>query len=584
MSESLILAHSQGRLECFSLFFVARKIKYVCRDLVSIYMPAIPVVTKQSVTTKIQPRQSVTTKIQPCQSVPTKTQPQQSATTKIQHQHNVTTKIQPRQCDSTKTQSVSTKTQTQQSAPTKIQRQQSEITKIQLRQSVTTKIQPHQSVPAKTQPQQSETTKIQHQHSVATKIQPRQSESTKTQSVSTKTQTQQSATTKFQRQQSVTTKIQTRLSESTKTQSVSTKTQTQQSAPTKIQRQQSVTTKIQTRQSVSTKTQSVPTKIQRQQSVPTKIQSKHSLSDINTVKHVMDELLISVTRDIEQRDKLIPKLYGGGAENIVYMTSDKVLDTKLVREIIENPDKNKVMFTPPIQPKAGEVYVFSTGGNPEKLNDWRSDKYIWINRGGHGIPKNSKSLWKLWYKISLHASDRQGDSGFTRSAYIFKDKLDWPYVVIHYRGDESVFVPRPHGLSVINTRPHERTCPSILSAMKPKVLQNSCGKVYAENVTSGQTNAVHQGILNARDKKQVKNMATAQRNKYRVSHDEIFGSLQIAHHVNDFVKLLSIYPDIRVVLGSKDILSELNRVLAVKSDEPALLSYDTTFNVGDFFV
>ena len=63
--------------------------------------------------------------------------------------------------------------------------------------------------------------------------------------------------------------------------------------------------------------------------------------------------------------KLIPKLYGGGAKNIVYMTSDKVLDTKLVCEIIENPDKNKVMFTPPIQPKACEVYVFSTGDNPE---------------------------------------------------------------------------------------------------------------------------------------------------------------------------------------------------------------------------
>ena len=92
------------------------------------------------------------------------------------------------------------------------------------------------------------------------------------------------------------------------------------------------------------------------------------------MKQVMDELLISVTCDIEQRAKLIPKLYGGGTENIVYMTSDKVLDTQLVRKIIENPDKNKVMFTPPIQPKAGEVYVFSTGGNLEKLN-WRSDKY-----------------------------------------------------------------------------------------------------------------------------------------------------------------------------------------------------------------
>ena len=47
---------------------------------------------------------------------------------------------------------------------------------------------------------------------------------------------------------------------------------------------------------------------------------------------------------------------------------------------------------------------------------------------------------------------------------------------------------------------------------------------------------------------------------------------------------MSIYPDIRIILGSKDILSELNNVLTVKSDEPAILSYDTTFNVGDFFV
>ena len=69
-----------------------------------------------------------------------------------------------------------------------------------------------------------------------------------------------------------------------------------------------------------------------------------------------------------------------------------------------------------------------------------------------------------------------------------------------------------------------------------------------------------------------------------MSHDEIFGALQLALHVKDFVKAISIFPDIRVVLGSKDILSELNSVLTLKSDEPVLLSYETTFNVGDFFV
>ena len=280
----------------------------------------------------------------------------------------------------------------------------------------------------------------------------------------------------------------------------------------------------------------------------------------------------------------IPKLYGGGTENKVYMLSDKLLQPQKAREIIENLDESKVMFVPPLKPKGGEVYVFSHGGDVKKSKDWRADKYIWVNRGGQGVPKNSKSFWHLSYNISMSAGDRKGDTRFTKHVYFFKDKPDWHYFLIHYRGDESVFVPRPHGLSVANTRPHKMTCPSVLTEVKTKVLQNSAGQVYSENINNGNTDTVHQGILNVRDKRQVKNCTTAQRKKYRVSHDEIFGALQLALHVKDFVKAISIFPDIRVVLGSKDIWSELNSVLTLKSDEPVLLCYDTTFNVGDFFV
>ena len=120
--------------------------------------------------------------------------------------------------------------------------------------------------------------------------------------------------------------------------------------------------------------------------------------------------------------------------------------------------------------------------------------------------------------------------------------------------------------------------------MKSKVIQNSSGKVYSENVNKNSINAAYQGILNARDKRQVKNLANIERKKYRVSHDIIYGSLQIAYHVNDFIKLMNIYPDLSIIFGNKDILEELNRVLAIKSDEPVVMSYDTTFNVGDFFV
>ena len=55
----------------------------------------------------------------------------------------------------------------------------------------------------------------------------------------------------------------------------------------------------------------------------------------------------------------------------------------------------------------------------------------------------------------------------------------------------------------------------------------------------------------------VKKLTTIQCKKFKASHDEIYGYLQLAYHLNDFVKLVSIYPDIRIFLGSKDILSEL---------------------------
>ena len=132
-----------------------------------------------------------------------------------------------------------------------------------------------------------------------------------------------------------------------------------------------------------------------------------------------------------------------------------------MRHILENPDLDKVMFTPPIKPKGGEVFVFSNNGNLEKANDWRADKYIWVNRSGFGVPRGSKSFWRIGYYISSGPNDKNGNPKFMRVAYFFKDKPEWPFVLIHYLGDESVFVPRPHGGSVNNKRPHERTCESL---------------------------------------------------------------------------------------------------------------------------
>ena len=104
----------------------------------------------------------------------------------------------------------------------------------------------------------------------------------------------------------------------------------------------------------------------------------------------------------------LPRLVGGGFENKVYMILETNLAVDKAREILENPDESKVMLTPPLKPRGGEVFVFSHGVYIDKANDWKADKFIWMNKGGQGIPRNFKSFWKRTIYISQHANDPKG--------------------------------------------------------------------------------------------------------------------------------------------------------------------------------
>ena len=85
----------------------------------------------------------------------------------------------------------------------------------------------------------------------------------------------------------------------------------------------------------------------------------------------------------------------------------------------------------------------------------------------------------------------------------------------------------------------------------------------------------YQGVLNPRNAEQVRN---------RLSHDQIYNTLQLAYHLEDCVHQLSIFPDLQCFMANKELLQELNKFLHVKSDIVPLLSYDTTFFIGDFVV
>ena len=70
----------------------------------------------------------------------------------------------------------------------------------------------------------------------------------------------------------------------------------------------------------------------------------------------------------------------------------------------------------------------------------------------------------------------------------------------------------------------------------------------------------------------------------RISQDSLYNLHEISYDLPQFVWLIQTFPDLICVCGIKEILDQFDRVLLVDSVNPQLLSYDTTFQLGDFYV
>ena len=70
----------------------------------------------------------------------------------------------------------------------------------------------------------------------------------------------------------------------------------------------------------------------------------------------------------------------------------------------------------------------------------------------------------------------------------------------------------------------------------------------------------------------------------RLSQDSLFNLHEIAYDLPQFVWFIQTYPDLLCICGIQEILDQLDRILLIDSSFPQLLSYDTTFKLGDFYV
>ena len=201
------------------------------------------------------------------------------------------------------------------------------------------------------------------------------------------------------------------------------------------------------------------------------------------------------------------------------------------------------------------------------------------------LPKHNPKVKKTYFQIDT--PDNGASNQFTKHAYQLlsptSDKGD--AVLIHYLGDEAVAVDFPHGNTshVQSRKVHVRTCPSVIKDLKESCAHDTAAIVYRKFVADIPPSS-HTAVLHTKDTRQVKNIKSQQQRMLKLTHDSLYNLHEIAVDMPEFVHTIVTHPDLVCVCGNKELLQEFDRVLLLQSPVPQLLSYDTTFQLGNFYL
>ena len=128
-----------------------------------------------------------------------------------------------------------------------------------------------------------------------------------------------------------------------------------------------------------------------------------------------------------------------------------------------------------------------------------------------------------------------------------------------------------------------RTCPSVLNELETKCSTSTTSKVYKSSIANLPP-VSHIPVLQPRNSKQVENVRVKYLYSQRISHDALYNLHELAIDMPDFIHEIKTHPDLVCICGQKAMFQELDRVLLLDSPSPQLLTYDTTFQLGDFYI
>lgn len=239
------------------------------------------------------------------------------------------------------------------------------------------------------------------------------------------------------------------------------------------------------------------------------------------------------------------------------------------------------------QPKGGDLYFFDVSNeNRDWLKRMQQDSLSWRSKNIENMENNTLVRHRASsYAIRQSDGARIVSSKFRR--YIYgKVNQDKRHVVVHYIGDEKIAARAPHGHAVHKKDPH---VPADHDDIQQKIAD-----LQAQGITkpsdmmdkllsaAGPGDANLQSVPRSLDHLRHEQQALARRLMGR--KEEYKDVLVVEKYLKRFVRHCTPAP-VMVYMVTKRALDEIAFICQnLPDDQSLLLYYDTTYNLGDYYM
>ena len=126
---------------------------------------------------------------------------------------------------------------------------------------------------------------------------------------------------------------------------------------------------------------------------------------------------------------------------------------------------------------------------------------------------------------------------------------------------------------------YQRTTPSVLKEINEQLKSGSSVSSTYTNLVRECNQSNVQGILNPRNREQVRNAQKQIIARQQISRDDIYSLYALALELDDFIWQLDIFHNLDSIIGLKGIIDLFNDLLTLQSEEfQIIFAYDLYIN------